>query len=46
VSRFDLPGDLHGYGLNSQSEQSEVKTILNPAPAAGAMISDISDLGN
>ena len=43
----ELPGGLRGYGLNSQSEEFEDKTILNPAPAdgAGAMISDISDLG-
>jgi D-alanyl-D-alanine carboxypeptidase len=43
----ELPGGLRGYGLNSQSEGFEDKTILNPAPAdgAGAMISDISDLG-
>jgi D-alanyl-D-alanine carboxypeptidase len=43
----ELPGGLRGYGLNSQSEEFEDKTVLNPAPAdgAGAMISDISDLG-
>jgi D-alanyl-D-alanine carboxypeptidase len=43
----ELPGNLHGYGLNPQSGEFEDKTILNPAPAdgAGAMISDISDLG-
>ncbi len=43
----ELPGGLRGYGLNPQSEEFEDKTILNPAPAdgAGAMISDISDLG-
>jgi D-alanyl-D-alanine carboxypeptidase len=42
-----LPGELRGYGLNLESEQFEDKTILNPAPpgGAGAMISDISDLG-
>jgi D-alanyl-D-alanine carboxypeptidase len=42
-----LPGNLRGYGLNPQSGEFEDKTILNPAPAdgAGAMISDISDLG-
>jgi D-alanyl-D-alanine carboxypeptidase len=42
-----LPGGLHGYGLNPRSEQFEDKTVLNPAPpgGAGAMISDISDLG-
>jgi D-alanyl-D-alanine carboxypeptidase len=42
-----LPGELRGYGLNPESEQFEDKTILNPAPpgGAGAMISDISDLG-
>jgi D-alanyl-D-alanine carboxypeptidase len=43
----ELPGNLHGYGLDPQSGEFEDKTILNPAPAdgAGAMISDISDLG-
>ena len=43
----ELPGGLHGYGMNSQSGEFEDKTILNPAPAdgAGAMISDLSDLG-
>jgi len=43
----ELPGGLRGYGLNPQSEEFEDKTILNPGPAdgAGAMISDISDLG-
>ena len=43
----ELPGGLHGYGMTSQSGQFEDKTILNPAPAdgAGAMNSDISDLG-
>lgn len=43
----ELPGNLHGYGLNPQSGEFEDKTILNPAPAdgAGAMVSDISDLG-
>ncbi len=43
----ELPGELRGYGLNPESEQFEDKTILNPAPpgGAGAMISDISDLG-
>jgi D-alanyl-D-alanine carboxypeptidase len=42
-----LPGGLRGYGLNPQSGEFEDKTILNPAAAdgAGAMISDISDLG-
>ncbi len=42
-----LPGNLHGYGLNSESGEFEDKTIINPAPAdgAGAMISNISDLG-
>src|SRR5918998_4685939 len=36
-----LPGNLHGYGLNSGSGEFEDKTIINPAPAdgAGAMIS-------
>src|SRR5919199_3078060 len=43
----ELPGGLHGYGMASQSGKFEDKTILNPAPAdgAGAMISDLSDLG-
>jgi len=43
----ELPGNLHGYGLDPQSGEFEDKTILNPAPAdgAGAMISDVSDLG-
>jgi D-alanyl-D-alanine carboxypeptidase len=43
----DLPGDLHGYGLDPQSGQFEDKTILNPAPSdgAGAMISNLSELG-
>ena len=43
----ELPGELHGYGLNPQSGEFEDKTILNPAPAdgAGAMISNLSDLG-
>ena len=41
-----LPGNLHGYGLDPQSGEFEDKTILNPAPSdgAGAMISDMSDL--
>jgi D-alanyl-D-alanine carboxypeptidase len=43
----ELPGELHGYGLNPQSGEFEDKTILNPTPAdgAGAMISNLSDLG-
>ena len=43
----ELPGNLHGYGLDPKSGEFEDKTILNPAPSggAGAMISDISDLG-
>ena len=42
----ELPGDLHGYGLDPKSGEFEDKTILNPAPSdgAGAMISDMSDL--
>jgi D-alanyl-D-alanine carboxypeptidase len=42
----ELPGDLHGYGLDPKSGELEDKTILNPAPSdgAGAMISDMSDL--
>jgi D-alanyl-D-alanine carboxypeptidase len=43
----ELPGNLHGYGLVPKSGELEDKTILNPAPSdgAGAMISDMSDLG-
>ncbi len=43
----ELPGELHGYGWDPQSKQFEDKTVLNPAPpgGAGAMITDISDLG-
>jgi D-alanyl-D-alanine carboxypeptidase len=43
----ELPGELHGYGLNPQSGEFEDKTILNPTPVdgAGAMISNTSDLG-
>jgi D-alanyl-D-alanine carboxypeptidase len=43
----ELPGELHGYGLNPQSGEFEDKTILNPTPVggAGAMISNLSDLG-
>jgi D-alanyl-D-alanine carboxypeptidase len=43
----ELPGELRGYGLNPESEQFEDKTVLSPAPpgGAGAIISDISDLG-
>lgn len=42
----ELPGGLHGYGLDPKSGEFEDKTILNPAPSdgAGAMVSDISDL--
>jgi D-alanyl-D-alanine carboxypeptidase len=42
----ELPGDLHGYGLDPKSGEFEDKTTLNPAPSdgAGAMISDMSDL--
>lgn len=42
----NLPGGLHGYGWNSQTKQFEDKTKFNPeiAGAAGAMISDVSDL--
>jgi D-alanyl-D-alanine carboxypeptidase len=42
----ELPGDLHGYGLDPKTGEFEDKTILNPAPSdgAGAMISDMSDL--
>ena len=42
----ELPGDLHGYGWNPESEEFEDKTILNPAPTKGTgeLISDISDL--
>jgi D-alanyl-D-alanine carboxypeptidase len=43
----ELPGELHGYGLNPHSGKFEDKTILNPTPVggAGAMISNMSDLG-
>jgi D-alanyl-D-alanine carboxypeptidase len=42
----ELPGDLHGYGLDPKSGELEDKTILNPTPSdgAGAMISDMADL--
>ena len=42
----ELPGDLHGYGLEPKSGELEDKIILNPTPSdgAGAMISDMSDL--
>jgi D-alanyl-D-alanine carboxypeptidase len=42
----ELPGGLHGYGLDPKSGEFEDKTILNPAPSdgAGAMVSDMSDL--
>ena len=41
-----LPGELHGYSLNSENNEFEDKTILNPTVpgAAGAIISDLSDL--
>jgi len=46
-TNYELPGELHGYGLNPQSGEFEDKTILNPTPVggAGAMISNMSDLG-
>jgi D-alanyl-D-alanine carboxypeptidase len=46
-TNVELPGELHGYGLNPQSGEFEDKTILNPTPVggAGAMISNMSDLG-
>ncbi len=42
----DLPGDLHGYGLNLSTGGLKDTTNLNPTAAGGAasMISDISDL--
>ncbi len=42
----DLPGDLHGYSRDSSSGELKDTTNLNPTPggAAGAMISNISDL--
>jgi D-alanyl-D-alanine carboxypeptidase len=42
----DLPGDLHGYGLDPQTGALVDKTLFNPALAgpAGAMISTIGDL--
>jgi D-alanyl-D-alanine carboxypeptidase len=41
-----LLGELYGYGLDSESEEFQDKTVLNPAipGGAGAMISDLSDL--
>ena len=41
-----LPGELRGYSLNSETDEFEDKTILNPSVpgAAGAIISDISDM--
>jgi D-alanyl-D-alanine carboxypeptidase len=41
-----LPGELHGYGLDTETEQFEDKPVLNPAipGGAGAIISDLSDL--
>ncbi len=41
-----LPGELRGYALNSETEEFEDKTVLNPAVpgAAGAIVSDISDM--
>jgi len=46
-TNVELPGELHGYGLNPHSGKFEDKTILNPTPVggAGAMISNLSDLG-
>ena len=42
----DLPGDLHGYTLDLSTGELEEATSLPLAPvgAAGAMISDVSDL--
>lgn len=42
----DLPGDLHGYTLDLVAgELKEAKSLpLAPVDAAGAMISDVSDL--
>ena len=41
-----LPGELRGYSLNSETNEFEDKTILNPSVpgAAGAVISDLSDM--
>lgn len=43
----ELSGDLRGYSLDPESEELVDMTVLNPAPAggAGAIISDVSDLG-
>ncbi|MBA3472937.1 MAG: beta-lactamase family protein [Rubrobacter sp.] len=43
-----LPGELHGYSLNSETNEFEDKTILNPGVpgAAGAIISDVTDMRN
>jgi len=42
----DLPGELHGYSRDISTGELKGTTNLNPVPggAAGAMISDISDL--
>jgi D-alanyl-D-alanine carboxypeptidase len=42
----DLPGELHGYSRDSSTGKVKDTTNLNPVPggAAGAMISNISDL--
>ena len=42
----DLPGDLHGYGLDYSSGELKDTTSFNTIPVggAGAMISEVSDL--
>lgn len=41
-----LPGELRGYSLDAQSNESVDKTVLNPAVpgGAGAIISNLTDL--
>jgi len=41
-----LPGELHGYSLNPETEEFDDKTVLNPrvAGGAGVLISNLSDL--
>ena len=41
----ELPGDLHGYGLDPKSGEFEDKTILNPAPSDGAGGDDLRHVG-
>ena len=42
----NLPGELRGYSWDTESEEFEDKTVLNPAVpgGAGAIISDLSDM--